>query len=61
MSILSYPPSVANTTLGIYYTYEALFCGAYGCCVVDCGVACCAAQHTAVATLTLPRTRLVAR
>ena len=57
---LKCPPSVANTMLGICYTCEALCCSAHGCCAVECGVACCAAQHTAIATLTLPRTRLVA-
>ena len=59
-SLQSYPPSVANTMLGICYTCEALCCSAHGCCAVECSVACCAAQHTAIATLTLPRTRLVA-
>ena len=38
--------------LGISCTYEALYCSAYGRCAVECSVACCAAQHTAVATLT---------
>ena len=60
MSLQSCPPSVANTMLGICYTCEALFYSAHGCCAVECGIACCAAQHTAIATLTLPRTRLVA-
>ena len=46
--------------LGIYYTSVVLCCSAHGCCAVECGVACCAAQHTAIATLTLPHTRLVA-
>ena len=27
-------------------------CSAHGCCGVECGAACCAAQHTAIATLT---------
>ena len=39
---------------------EALCCSAHGCCAVECSVACCAAQHTAIATLTLPHTILVA-
>ena len=38
--------------LGIYYTCVALCYSAHGCCAVECGVACCAAQHTAIATLT---------
>ena len=60
MSIPSCPPSAANTMLGISYTYGALCCSAHGFCAVECGVACCTAQHTAIATLTLPPTRLVA-
>ena len=39
--------------LGICYACEALCCSAYGCCAVKCGVACCTAQHTAIATLTV--------
>ena len=46
--------------LGIYYTCEALCCSAHGCCAVECGIACCATHHTAIATLILPRTKLVA-
>ena len=38
--------------LGICYTCEALCCNAHGCCAVECGVACCASQHTSIATLT---------
>ena len=45
-------PSAANTTLGICYTCVVLCCSAHGCCAVECGVACCTAQHTAIATLT---------
>ena len=60
LSLQSCPPSAANTMLGIYYTYVALCCSAHGCCAVECGVACCTTQHKASATLTLPRTRLVA-
>ena len=60
ISVQSCPPSAANTMLGICYTCEALCCSAHGCCAVECGVAYCAAQHTAIATLTLPHTRLVA-
>ena len=52
ISLQSYPPSAANTTLGICYTCEALCCSAHGCCSVECGVACCTAQHTAISTLT---------
>ena len=43
MSLKSYPPSAANTMLGICYTCEVLYCSAYRCYAVDCGVACCAA------------------
>ena len=46
--------------LGICYSCETLCCSAHGCCAVECGVACCAAHHTAIATLTLPTHRLVA-
>ena len=59
-SLQSCPSSVANTMLGIYYTCVALCSRAHGCCAVECGIACCTAQHTAIATLILPRTRLVA-
>ena len=59
LSLKSCPPSVANTMLGICYTCVVLCCSAYGCCAVECGIAYCAAQHTAIATLKLPRTRLV--
>ena len=60
MSLPSCPQSAANTTVGICYTCEALCCSAHRCYAVECGVACCAAQHTASETLTLPCTRLVA-
>ena len=56
MSLQSCPPSAANTILGIWYTCEALCCSALGCCAVERGVACCTAQHTAIATLTLRET-----
>ena len=56
----SCPPSAANTTLGICYTCVALCCSPHGCCAVECGAACCAAHNTAIATLTLPCTRLFA-
>ena len=46
--------------LGICYACVVLCCSAHGCCAVECGVACCAAQYTAIETLTLPRTRLIA-
>ena len=52
MSLPSYPPSAANTMLGIYYTCEALCCSAHRCCAVEWGVACCTAHHTAIAILT---------
>ena len=52
MSLQSCPPSAANTMLGICYTYEAFCCGMHGCCVVECGIAYCATQHTAIATPT---------
>ena len=51
MSLQSCPPSAANTILGICYSCEALYCSAYGCCAVECDVACCTTQHTAIATL----------
>ena len=51
MSIPSCSPSATKTMLGICYTCEALCCSAHGCCAVECGVACWAAQHTAIATL----------
>ena len=60
LSLQSCPPSVANTTLGICYICVALCCSAHGYCAVEFSVACCAAKHTAIATSTLPRTRLVA-
>ena len=53
MSLQSCRPSAANTTLGICYTCVALCCSAHGCCAVECGVTYCAAQHPAIATLTL--------
>ena len=53
LSLQSYPPSVANTMLGICYTFVAFCCSAHGCCGVKCGVACCASQHTAISTLTV--------
>ena len=53
LSLKSCPPSVANTTLSICYTCVGLSCSAHGCCAVECSVACCAAQHTAITTLTL--------
>ena len=43
LSLQSYPASAANTTLGIYYTCIELCCSAHGCCVVECGIVCCAA------------------
>ena len=52
MSLESCPLSAANTTLGICYTCEALCCSTHGCCAVECTIACCVAQHTAIATLT---------
>ena len=60
MFLQSGPPSASNTTLGIYYTCEVLCCSAHGCCAVEYCVACCVAQHKAIATLTLPHTRLIA-
>ena len=60
LSLQSCPLNVAKTTLGIYYTYMALCCSAHGWCSVECGIACCAAQRTTIATLTFTRTRLVA-
>ena len=59
ISLQSCPLSAANTMLGVCYTCEVLCCTAHGCYAVVCGVACCAAQHTVIATLTLPHTRLV--
>ena len=38
--------------LGICYTCVALCCSAHGCHAVEYGVACCTAQHTAIAILT---------
>ena len=52
MSLQNCPPSVANTMLGICYTCNVLYCNAHGYCAIECGVACCAAQHTATVTLT---------
>ena len=52
MSLQSFPPSVANTMLGICYTFVVLCCSVDGCYAVECGVACCIAQHTAIAALT---------
>ena len=52
MTLASCPLSASNTTLGMYYTCEALCCSAHGCCAVECSVAWYAAQHTAIATLT---------
>ena len=52
LSLQSCPPSIANTMLGICYTCVALCCSAHGCYAVECDVACCAAQHTAIVTLT---------
>ena len=46
------PPSIASTVLGMCYTSVALYFRAHGCCAVECGVACCAAQHGAIATFT---------
>ena len=60
LPLKSCPTSAANTMLGICYTCVAFCCSVDGCCAVECSVAFCAAQHTAIATLTLPRTRLVA-
>ena len=54
MSLPICPSSAANIMLGICYTCEALCCIGHGCCAVECGVACCIAQHKAIATLTLP-------
>ena len=53
MSLQSCPPSADNTMLAICYTCEALCYSAHRCCAVECSVACCAAQHTAIATLTV--------
>ena len=53
LSLQTCSPSVANAMLGICYTCVALCCSAHWCCAMECGVACCAAQHTAIATLTL--------
>ena len=53
ISLPSCLPSAANTMLGIYYTCEALCCSEHGCCAVECSVACCTAQQTAIATLTI--------
>ena len=39
--------------LGICYTCVALWRSAHGCCAMECSIACCAAQHTAIATLTV--------
>ena len=50
LSLLSCPPSAASTMLGICYTCVALCCSAHGCCAVECGIAYCTAQHTAIAT-----------
>ena len=60
LSLQSCPLSAASTKLGICYTCVVLYCSAHGCYAMECGVACCTAQHTASATLILPRTRLVA-
>ena len=49
---------LANKTLGIGYTYVALCCSAHGYYAVECGVAYCASQHTAIATLTMLTTLL---
>ena len=57
LSLQSFPPSAANTMLGISYTYATLCCSAYGCCAVECSGACCTAQHTAIATLTISTTK----
>ena len=38
--------------LGICYTCVALCCSAHGFCAVECSAACCAAQYTAIATIT---------
>ena len=53
LSLQSCPLSAANTILGICYTCEELCCSAHGCCAVECGIACCAAQRTAIATFTI--------
>ena len=56
----SCPLNAANTMLGICYTCVVLCCSAHRCCTIECDISCCAAQSTAIATLTLPHTRLVA-
>ena len=49
-----------NARYMLYLWGSALCCSAHGCSAVECGVACWTAQHTAIATLKLPCTRLVA-
>ena len=43
----------ASTMLGICYTCVALCCSAHGCCAVECSVACCTIQYTAITNLTI--------
>ena len=51
MSLPSCPPSATNTSLAICYTCEALYYSSHECFAVECGIAYCTAQHTAIATL----------
>ena len=58
--VQSWPPIAANTRLDIcFLPVLAFYYSAHVCCAVERGVACCSTHHTAIATLTLPCTRLV--
>ena len=59
--VQSCSPITANQTLGIcVIPVVALCCGAHVFYAIESGVAFCATPHTAISTLTLPYTRLVA-